>query len=327
MAASRNKLPTDLVARVGEFLAARHADAGRICVGLSGGCDSVVLLHVLSRLGLTDRLTAMHVDHGLSPHAAAWGDFCAEYCSRLAVPLRIVRVCVDSRGGQGVEAAARQARYAALADCQADVLLLAHHQGDQAETVLFNLLRGTGVVGASGMPVERLAEGGARLLRPLLGVSRSELEAYAREFGLGWVDDESNADVRFSRNFLRHEILPALRSRFPSVDASLALAGRHFAEADALLSELAEVDWQYAARDSTDGSASLKALRQLSLPRLKNLLRFRLRQKGWRPPVASRLEEFSRQIFTAAPDRHPELQLPDGSMRLSRGRLYWLPLK
>lgn len=327
MAASRKKPSADLLARVGEFLADRHADAGRICIGLSGGCDSVVLLHLASRLGFGERLAAIHVDHGLSPHAAAWSQFCAEYCSTLNIPLRVARVNVDCRGGLGLEAAARQARYLVLADCQADVLLLAHHQGDLAETVLFNVLRGSGVTGARGMPIERGLGKGVRLLRPLLGVSRAELEAYAKDFDLRWVDDESNGDTRFSRNFLRHEVLPLLTQRFPAAEASLALAGKHFAEADELLSDLASIDWQNAVDDGPECSVPLAALRQLSLSRLKNLLRFRLRQVGWRAPVAPRLEEFARQVFTAAPDRHPELRLPDGVMRLVRGRLYWLPLK
>ncbi|RIX46981.1 MAG: tRNA lysidine(34) synthetase TilS [Rhodocyclales bacterium GT-UBC] len=327
MAASRNRLPTDLAGRVGDWLADRCAVNAHLCVGLSGGCDSVVLLHVLSRLGLGARLTALHVNHGLSSNALAWSDFCAEYCAQLGVDLQIVKVSIEMGGGGGLEAAARQARHAAFAECGADVVLLAHHRGDQAETVLFNLLRGAGVAGARGMPAQREIGGGPRLLRPLLDVSRGELEAYASEYGLHWVVDESNHDVRFSRNYLRHQVLPVLKARFPKVEESLAQAAGHFSEADILLSELALQDWSAVLDGAEDESASLKALRQLSLPRLKNLLRYRLRQKGWRAPVAARLDEFARQLLTAASDRHPELLLPDGLMRLVRGRLYWLPLK
>ncbi|KXB30283.1 hypothetical protein AT959_13095 [Dechloromonas denitrificans] len=261
----------------------------------------------------------------MSPNADEWAAFCADYCRRLAVVLDIAHVAVDRQSGLGLEAAARQARYAALANCNADSLLLAHHQGDQAETVLFNLLRGAGVAGAAGMPVERPL-GARRLLRPLLAFSRAEIEDYARQQGLAWIDDESNIDLQYSRNFLRHEILPRLSARFPQAEASLALAASHFGETDQLLAELAAVDWQ-KVQESGGQTASLHALRGLSLPRLKNLLRYRLRELGWRTPVASRLEEFARQLLTAAPDRHPELQLPEGCLRIAQGRVHWLAQK
>lgn len=326
MAASRNKPSADdLPGRVGAFLAARLAPTESLCVGLSGGCDSVVLLHLLSGLGLGGRLSAMHVHHGLSPHADAWAEFCSDFCGRLPVLLKIARVSVERQSGLGLEAAARAARYAALTQCGADNLLLAHHQGDQAETLLFNLVRGAGVTGASGMPPVR-SLGKGRLLRPLLGVARSTLEDYARLHGLPWIEDESNADTRYSRNFLRHEVLPLLGERFPAVEASLAQAAAHFGEADELLAELAAVDWQNVS-EMTGVSASMPRLRQLSLPRLKNLLRHRLRTLGWQVPVAARLDEFARQLLAAAPDRHPALQLPDGVMRVAERQLHWLSQK
>ncbi len=320
MAATRNSRSSDLPALVGDFLATRIAPADTLSVGLSGGCDSVALLHALSVLGLTNRLQAIHVHHGLSPHADAWADFCTDYCSRLGVPLVLRRVVVDTGSGSGLEAAARAARYQVFSEAAGDILLLAHHRGDQAETVLFNLLRGSGVTGAAGMPIERRF-GEKRLLRPLLGVARGEIEAYARQAGLDWVEDESNRDTGLSRNFLRHEALIALGQRFPAAEAALAQAASHFGEAGELLDELAKLDWQ---RASDGDAAAMPALRQLSLPRLKNLLRYRLRALGWQVPVASRLEEFAHQLLTAAPDRHPELQLPDGKMRVAQRRLHWL---
>lgn len=322
MAATRNSLSADLRERVGAFLAARLQPAGTLWMGLSGGCDSVVLLHLLSQLQ-PGRVSAIHVHHGLSPNADAWADFSAGYCERLGIPLVIRRVTVDAASGLGLEAAARAARYAVFAECVGDCLLLAQHRGDQAETVLFNLLRGTGLTGAAAMPAER-DFGKLRLLRPLLDVSRAEIERYAASEGLSWINDESNADTALTRNFLRHEALAAISQRFPSAEASLALAASHFAEAAGLLDELAGQDWQGVAEGD---AASLPALRQLSLPRLKNLLRYRLRCLGWQVPVAARLEEFARQLQTAAPDRHPELILPDGKMRVSRRRLDWLSEK
>ena len=320
MAASRNNPPPDLAGRVAAFVGARVGNAERICVGLSGGCDSLVLLHVLAGLGLGERLLALHVHHGLSANADRWADFCAEQCRRLDVAFICERVAVDRNSGLGLEAAARAARYAAFARSPCDVLLLGHHQGDQAETVLFNLLRGAGVAGVAAIPVER-CEQDLRILRPLLAVARAEIEAYARARGLAWIDDESNADTGLTRNFLRHEVLPLLGGRFPAVERNLARTAGNFAEADALLGELARSDWQVAA----DGDAlRLAALRELSLPRLKNLLRFRLRELGWPAPAAERLEEFARQLQTAGADRHPALDLEAGRMVAGRGRLRWI---
>ncbi|MDE2442256.1 MAG: tRNA lysidine(34) synthetase TilS, partial [Betaproteobacteria bacterium] len=309
--------------RVGAFIADRLAPDAPISVGLSGGCDSVVLLHLVAGLKLPGHLQAIHVHHGLSPNADIWADFCRDYCRNLGVRFAIRRVNVDGGSGFGLEAAARNARYAVFAELAKGNLLLAHHRGDQAETVLFNLLRGAGVTGAAGIPVERFWHG-LRLLRPLLGIPRSDIEAYANAVGLVWINDESNADTALTRNFLRHEALVGLSRRFPAAEASLAQAAANFAEATALLDDLAEFDWHQVG-DGT--SAKMAALRCLALPRLKNLLRYRLRSLGWQVPVASRLDEFSRQLHGAAPDRHPELSLPDGKMQVAGGRLHWLSRK
>lgn len=322
MAASRNKPFPDLPARVGAFLATRLPADARLCVGLSGGCDSIVLLRVLADSPWAGQLSAMHVHHGLSPNADDWAAFCGDVCGEHEIPLKIARVTVPLNSPDGPEAAARTARHAALADCGADVLLLAHHRGDQAETVLFNLVRGAGVAGAAGIPVMRKVAG-LTLLRPLLDISRAEIEAHARVQGWRWIDDESNVDQRYSRNFLRHAVLPGLTARFPAAEAMLAQAAGHFAEADELLGDLAALDWQAVAGDGD--SAAIKALRTLPLPRLKNLLRWRLRELGWRAPVAARLDEFSRQLLSAAPDRHPSLNLPDGQMRVAGRHLHWFP--
>lgn len=323
MAASRKPPRTDLSGRVGAFLATRLAPDARLCVALSGGCDSVVLLHALSRAGFSGRLSAIHVHHGLSPNADRWAVFCTDYCARLTVPVRIRHVAVDRKNGFGLEAAARASRYAAFLECEADCLLLAQHRGDQAETLLFNLLRGTGLTGAAAMPAERRL-GHLRLLRPLLDISRAEIEAYAEEHQLAWVEDESNRDTGLTRNFLRHEVLRGIAKRFPTAEAALAQGAANFQEAAGLLDDLAASDWLKVAQGDT---AQLRELRAMSLPRLKNLLRYRLRQLGWRVPVATRLDEFSRQLLSAAPDRHPELVLPEGRMLVGGGRLHWLAEK
>ena len=320
MVASRNSPPNSLPERVAAFLAARTTPGERLCVGLSGGCDSVVLLHVLAGLGFGDRLQAVHVHHGLSANADRWAEFCADYCRRLGVGFALEHVAIDRNSGLGLEAAARAARYAVFARSAGDVVLLGHHRGDQAETLLFNLLRGAGVAGAAAIPVERRHQH-RRLLRPLLDVARAEIEAYANDHRLDWVDDESNRDTGLTRNFLRHEVLTVLAGRFPAAERNLAQAAGRFAEADALLGELAGLDWRAAA----DGDAlKLAALRELSLPRLKNLLRYRLRQLGWHVPAAARLDEFARQLQSAGADRHPALDLAEGSMVAGRGMLRWV---
>ena len=320
MAASRNSLQSSLPARVAAFLATRTTPGENLCVGLSGGCDSVVLLHVLAVLCPRWNLRAVHVHHGLSANADLWAAFCADYCRDLGIDLLVERVEVDRHSGLGLEAAAREARYRVFSGSAGELLLLGHHQGDQAETLLFNLLRGAGVAGAAGIPVERRRQH-LRILRPLLDVSRDEIETYARDHQLAWVDDESNRDTGLSRNFLRHRVLTVLGARFPAAQRNLAQAAGHFAEADVLLGELALIDWRSAA----DGEAlKLAMLRELSLPRLKNLLRYRLRQLGWRAPAAVRLDEFARQLQTAGADRHPALDLAEGTLIAGGGVLRWV---
>lgn len=229
-----------------------------------------------------------HVHHGLSTNADRWADFCTDYCRDLGIGLLVERVEVDRRSGLGLEAAAREARYRVFSGSAGGLLMLGHHQGDQAETLLFNLLRGTGVSGAAGMPVDR-QHGQLRILRPLLDTSREEIEAYARQHALTWVDDESNADTGLTRNFLRHSVLTAVASRFTAAEKNLAQAAGRFAEAAILLDQLAAIDWQAAAVDDT---LDLKKIRDLSPPRLKNLLRHRLRQLAGRrrqPPASKSL--------------------------------------
>ena len=205
----------------------------RVAVGLSGGVDSVVLLDLLCaaapRHGF--RVAAVHVHHGLSPHADAWARFCRKLCRDRGVPLVVRRVSVRKQG-KGLEAAARDARRDAFARHPAPVIALAHQLDDQAETVLLNLLRGAGARGASAMPVAgRL--GGKILLRPLLAVRRDAIEAYARARGLRWIEDESNRDAALTRNFIRLRVGPLLEQRFARWRESLARAARHFAAADA----------------------------------------------------------------------------------------------
>lgn len=317
---------TDPLIAVRRALAGRVTPQARLCVGLSGGLDSTVLLHLLHRLqpewGL--ELSAVHVHHGLSPKADAWEGFCADLCTRLGVPLRVERVQVVAAGA-GVEAAARQARYQVYARLDVDYVALAHQQDDQAETVLHNLLRGSGVEGLAAMPVERpIEDGRVRLLRPLLSVSRRQIEAYARAQGLVWVEDESNLDTRHARNHLRHRVLPEIERRFPAYRQTLSRAARHFAESAELLAELAASDGADAV---TGAGLSLAKLASLSRPRAKNLLRWYLARLGHGRWPERRIEAMLEQLLQADRDSRIEFRLDGDSLRVWRGWLQRVPAR
>lgn len=326
--------PTDATARIDSALNAffrpRARPGERVCVGLSGGLDSVTLLHALWRLAgsgeLAIRPSAVHVHHGISPRAGDWADFCRGICARLEVPLTVVRVEVPLDTGEGLEGAARRLRHGVFAGVDADWLALAHHRDDQAETVLLNLLRGAGVSGAAGMPSARGQVNGPALARPLLGLAREIILRYARAHGLVWIEDESNGDARFSRNFLRRDILPRLLTRFPEADASLARAAEHFAEAATLLDELAAIDRDAVSADS--GRIAVKAFHRLSPARARNLLRYALRRAGFRAPEARWLDEAMKQLASAGASSEICLATPDGELRVYRGEIHvLLPLE
>jgi tRNA(Ile)-lysidine synthase len=306
------------------FLDARRLPGDRLCVGLSGGRDSVVLLHALAALrgfGLAVDLSAVHVNHGLSAIADTWAAFCDTLCTALGIPLAVVRVEVPRVGcGEGLEAAARRSRHAVFAGCDADWLALAHHRDDQAETILFRLLRGAGVGGAAGMPAERPQAGGPRLIRPLLDLPRSLLAAYAEENALRWVEDESNADSRHRRNHLRRQVMPRIEERFPGAAQVLARAGRHFAEAALLLEELAKID--RAAAVGVQGRIDLARFKVLSKARAGNLLRSELLAAGFQAPEARWLEEALRQLATVGTGSETCVATRDGEIHAYRGELH-----
>lgn len=312
------------LAAVRKALAGRVPPQAQLCVGLSGGLDSTVLLHILHRIQpeLGFALSAVHVHHGLSPQADTWALFCQELCERLKVPLRVERVQVAS-AGVGIEAAARQARYRVYAGLDADYVVLAHQLDDQIETVLLNLLRGCGVEGLAAMPIERPIEAGrVRLLRPLLAVSRREIEEYARAQGLVWVEDESNLDTRFTRNYLRHRVLPEIEQRFPAYRQNLGRATRHFAECAELLADLAASD---AAEAITGEGLSLAKLIGLSRPRAKNLLRWYLAREGLGRWPERRIEALLDQLRHANWDNRIEFRLNGETLRVWRGWLKRVP--
>lgn len=268
----------EILRRLAQNLPPNHR--GRWLVGFSGGLDSTVLLHALKNLVNGQSLAAIHVNHGLSASADVWQQHCQDVCQRWGVPLQVEKVAISGEGA--IEERAREARFEVFARSMAegDCLLLAHHRQDQAETVLFRLLRGAGISGLGAIRLQRSFARG-QILRPLLAVDRAELETYAEAHGLAWVEDESNTDPCFDRNYLRQDILPALRSRWPGADRNLALTARHCQEADQLLAELAGLDLaRLQERDEAMGvSLDLIRLRQLSAARRRNLLRYWLRMR------------------------------------------------
>ncbi len=290
---------------------------------LSGGVDSVVLLALLRKLQGTHGflLSALHVHHGLSPDADRWQAFCERLCAAWGVALDVARIEVERDTGEGLEAAARRARYRRFAEVDAEWLMLAHQRDDQAETLLFNLLRGAGVGGAAAIPLVRDFSGrpGPRILRPLLDVAREEIEAWARGEGLAWVQDESNADTRYARNFLRRQVFPLLRGRFPGCDAVLARAAAHFAESDELLDQLARIDAQFAMRE---GRIVVGELAKLDAARARNLMRHVLKRERILQPDAVRLHEIVRQVCHAAPDSHVGFELGERELHRFRGEVW-----
>ncbi len=295
----------DLARKVERTLAPLVKRGDRLCVGLSGGVDSMALLDALCALAPRHewRLSAIHVNHQLSAHAAAWAAFCRRECRARAVPLRVVKVEVAR--GNSTEAAARDARYAAYRACRADHVVLAHHQDDQAETLLLRLLRGAGIKGLAAMPQAR-DEGGLRIVRPLLDVPRRDVERYAKHRALTWVEDDSNTDTHYLRNFLRVDILPRIAPRVPGYRDTLTRAAAHLAEASALLDELAALD----ARDSLHDSAlAMENLRRLSSARAKNLLRYFLASEHITMPDKRLLDEALRQALQAKGDARVRLDL------------------
>ena len=293
---------------VENFLLRVDARGCEVCVGLSGGIDSVVLLELLIQVSdaLDVRLSAFHVHHGLSPNADQWAAFCALLCEAKGIPLTISRVAVDRSLPGGVEARARDARYAAFNGIDAEFLALAQHADDQAETVIHHMLRGTGLKGLAGMGPTRRLRDGLLLIRPLLEISRADIVTYAGENGLKWIEDESNTDTAYTRNFIRHALLPTLAERFPHYRESIARTARHAAEADEMMAALAAIDLKWDGR-----VACADALDALPLTRQVNALYHWLR---WQQPSAetqatipakAQLEQWAQQLFRPTPADRP----------------------
>lgn len=318
-----------------------------LCIAYSGGGDSTALLHAAAALRDGDTaiaLRAIHVDHGLDAGAAARAAHCLATAEKLGVACEVERLALAPAPGESVEAAAREARYAALrrALTPGEALLVAHSRDDQLETVLLQLVRGAGIAGLAAMPAAA-AFGAGRLLRPLLAHGRAELREYlqavrsesgqaadsaARQTpgeaaGVSWIEDPANADLRYDRVFLRERVLPLLLARWPGAAAAVSRSAAHVAEARALLRQLASVDLR--AVDAGDGRLRRDVLARLPPERRRLVLREALQAAGLPLPSAKRLDDLLEQALTAARDRSPRVRWPGAEVRACRNLLYLLP--
>ena len=321
MANSRKSSSIDVVARELDALLSRHVTPRQsVAIAYSGGLDSSVLLHCTASLSTTRdiALSAIHINHGISPNATLWATHCARQADALGVAYSTVSVNIVRNSPEGPEAAARAQRYAAFDALPVDWIALAHHLDDQAETVMHNLLRGAGVRGMAGMLPVR-----SKYLRPLLAVSRQQLLDYAEHYGLTWCDDESNLDLRYTRNYIRHAVMPVLASRYPSAASQFAAAAARFADAQNLLEDLARVD---AGDTPLSFPFPVAVLARLELTRACNLLRCVLANNEQQVPSHARLSEFVRQVREAGPDRHPQLDFAACSLRVKHKQILLAPI-
>ena len=323
MASSKKLLPSDLPALVEAKLKDWVQPGRHLTLALSGGVDSVVLLDILVPLGtsLNFHLSALYVNHQISPNAARWAEFCAGLCAARGVSFAAVKVDIARQPGESLEALARTARYRAFAEQKTDFVVLAQHLDDQAETLLLQLLRGAGAKGLSAMAVRR--EGAAMVaphyVRPLLDVPRQTILDYAKAHSLEWVEDESNADIAFDRNYLRHQVMPLLERRFPGYRQTFARTSRNLADCAQLMNDLAQMD---CAAAEVGGRLRIDTLASLTAPRSRNLLRFWLSGQGTPIPSAGRLENMMQQLCSSRDDAQVRIHLGDAIIRRYRGEIY-----
>ncbi|MBL1261517.1 MAG: tRNA lysidine(34) synthetase TilS [Thiotrichaceae bacterium] len=304
----------------------------RYWIAFSGGIDSHVLLHAMATLRpqLLATLNAVHVNHGLNPKAAEWAAHAVSVCDALDIPCHVFNLDARAKRGESPEAAARDARYQAFSELieTGDVLLTAHHREDQAETLLLQLVRGAGPHGLAAMPL-RTAFSNGHLARPLLAVEQALINHYAQEKRLEWLADPSNQDLNFERNFLRHEVMPALKAHWPALSKTVSRSAAHCAEAAGLLDELALEDLKAAAQWRREMALpdriSLHYVQQLSLPRRKNLLRFWIKAIGFGIISSAIINQIETSLISAKEDAMPLVSWAGGELRRHRGYIYVMP--
>jgi len=303
-------------------------DVSRFLLAFSGGIDSYVLLHVLAshRHHFKDtNLQAVHINHSLNINSDQWALRCQSICEQLSVGFVAIDVDATPRVGESPEARARAVRYEAISRLirPGDCLLTAHHQDDQVETLLLQLMRGSGPKGLAAMP-EVSTFHQALIARPLINVRREDIQAYAIKHQLKWIDDDSNRDVKYDRNFIRHEIIPRLQQRWPSLSQTVSRSARYCAEASEILEAAARIAIE--GMQSADGnSLSVSALQHYSHAEQKNILRYWFQSKGLSTPSSVQLDQVVEQILTAAIDATPRLTWEGSEVRRYRDYVYALP--
>lgn len=299
-------------------------------IGFSGGLDSTLLLHALVQLKLPVTLNALHINHQISPYADSWQQQCEAVCRELGVAFYAEKVQVKNTG-KGIEDAAREARYQVFENYvrTGDYLLTAHHANDQAETLLLRLMRGTGPRGLAAIASERMLANGGKLIRPLLSFARADLEAYARAQQLTWVEDESNQDDRYDRNFLRNQILPLLQTRWPAFMRKWQQTADLCAQQEQLLAEFVQQDLEKANPriERVGQSIDLAWLKTLSPARRQNLLRFWLRSLGCELPETAHWQQLENQLFFARIDANVKITWGQHALQPYQERLYLLPAR
>jgi tRNA(Ile)-lysidine synthase len=306
-----------------ELLGIRDAD---LLVAFSGGVDSVVLLDVLSRNASSFNLNlfALHVHHGLHPDADEWSDFCLDFCNDRNINAEVVKVSVNRQSKKGLEGEARSQRYAALLGRDSEFIALAHHFDDQVETFMLKIGRGAGLDGLTGMkPMREDFASGKKLIRPMLQVHRSEIEQYARDRNLMWVEDDSNRDLSFDRNYLRYSLLPDVRRRLPAFNAGVRSVIENLGDALELVSEVAGQDIE--ALECEGGGIDLERLGQFSYARQKNIILELFKQQGLEFPSRAQVAEALRQCHDAQSSAMVNISTSSGSIRRYRKKLFVLP--
>ncbi|MCX7191256.1 MAG: tRNA lysidine(34) synthetase TilS [Candidatus Methylopumilus sp.] len=316
----------DVVEKGFVSLSASHKKVKSMTMALSGGIDSVVLLHLLHQLQKTQNFTlkASHVHHGLSKNADKWVKFCEKLCTKLSIPLDVNYVKLPQKKLLGIEGEARQLRYEKLLQSKTDLVVLAHHEDDQAETFLLQLIRGAGVKGLSSMAH---FDATRRLWRPLLNTSRIDIERYAKRHKLKWIEDESNQNIDFDRNFIRSKVLPLLKNRFNHIIKVISRSSSHLAEAQYLLDDLAKMDLKkYLKSIKYKHKLNVKTLDKLSNARAKNALRYWLEFNNQTMPSKDLLDELLRQVLTAKKDATIKIHLSkNDEIRRYQDEIYIVP--
>ncbi len=325
-----------LVKSIQDFCLAQGFD-NTYWIGYSGGLDSHVLLHLIAsqRMLYPIKIRVVHINHGLSPNAQNWAVHCASVCKQLEVDFISQTIFIPPNTAKSIEELAREGRYKVFSELlvKNDVLLTAHHQDDQAETVLLQMLRGAGPKGLAAMPRKKILAKGFHI-RPLLDFSRNDLQAYAEENQLKWIDDESNHNSNFTRNFLRHEILPLLKNRWPSVSATLSRVAENCAETQQLLDETVKKDLEFVLhsedsllsqqdqQENAPAILSIKKLTQLDSVRQRHVLRAWLNQLNFPIPPAVKLQQIQRDMLQAREDKMPHFAWSGIELRRYQNHLY-----